>query len=107
MRYYGIRKAYPQTNWFYFLRCCGMDSKGGNRKLGGAWMGKIDQFDLFLPIPDEIDFVKADLKEAIELIHRVRKGQFAKIGELTKMYLDVKERLEVLERNICRGKDGI
>lgn len=67
-------------------------------------MAKIDQFDLFLPIPDEIDFVKADLKEAVELIHRVRKGQFAKLGELTKQYLEIRERLDMLEHNICRGK---
>jgi hypothetical protein len=67
-------------------------------------MAKIDQFDLFLPIPDELDFVKADLKEAVELIHRVRKGQFAKLGDLTKMYLEVVERLDTLERNICKGK---
>ena len=67
-------------------------------------MGKIEQFDMFLPIPDELDFVKSDIKEAVDLIHRVRKGQYAKIGEMMKMFLDIQERLEVLERNICRGK---
>jgi len=66
-------------------------------------MAKIDQFDMFLPIPDEIDFVKADLQEAIELIHRVRKGQYAKIGEMMKMLLDMQDRLQMIERHICKG----
>ncbi len=67
-------------------------------------MGKIDQFDLFLPKPEEIDFVKSDLKETIELIHRVRKGQYAKIGEIKKMQIEMMERLDIIERNLCRGE---
>jgi predicted DNA-binding protein len=67
-------------------------------------MAKIDQFDMFLPQPSEIDFIKSDLKEAVELIHRVRKGQYAKIGDIKKMQLEILERLDILERNLCRGK---
>jgi len=62
------------------------------------------QFELFAPIPSEVEMLRADVKELRELIHRVRKGQFAKIGDLTKMYLETKERLDILERNICRGE---
>ena len=35
---------------------------------------------------------------------KVRKGLFARHGELAKMYLDLHQRLEVIERNICNGK---
>lgn len=66
-------------------------------------MGKIDQFDFFLPIPDEIDFVKADVKDIRDALDRQRKSQFAKIGEIKKMQLEILERMEILERNICRG----
>jgi predicted DNA-binding protein len=67
-------------------------------------VGKIDQLDMFMPAPTEVDFIKSDLKEAVELIHRVRKGQYAKIGDIKKMQLEILERLDILERNLCRGK---
>ena len=35
---------------------------------------------------------------------KVRKGQFAHIGELKKMYNDMNDRIQIIERNICRGK---
>lgn len=66
-------------------------------------MGKIDQFDLFLPIPDEIEFVKSDVKDIKDALDRQRKCQFAKIGEIKKMQLELLERMDLLERNICRG----
>lgn len=65
---------------------------------------KITQFDLFLPKPSEMDYLRAELEDTKELIHRVRKGQFAKIGALTKMYTEVSTRLNILERGICNGK---
>lgn len=67
-------------------------------------MAQIDQFDLFLPRPSELDYMKADFLALKESTEKVRKGQFAKIGTLTKMYLELVERLDILERNICRGK---
>jgi hypothetical protein len=35
---------------------------------------------------------------------KVRKGLFARHGELAKMYMDIHSRLEVIERNICQFK---
>jgi hypothetical protein len=61
------------------------------------------QFDLFLPKPSETEMLQMDIKELTELIHRVRKGQYAKLGALTKMYLEMKEKVDIMERNICRG----
>ena len=66
-------------------------------------MATIDQFDLFLPMPDEIDFVKSDVKDIRDALDRQRKSQFAKIGEIKKMQLELLERMDLLERNICRG----
>jgi hypothetical protein len=69
-------------------------------------VGEIDQYDLFLPIPDEIEYVKSDVKEIKQSLDRQRKSQFAKIGDIKKMQLELMDRLEILERNICRGKDA-
>jgi hypothetical protein len=35
--------------------------------------------------------------------HKVRKSLFAKHGELAKCYLDLKQRLEIIERGLCNG----
>lgn len=67
-------------------------------------MAKIDQFDMFLPRPEEIDYVKSDVKEIRDALDRQRKSQFAKIGEIKKMQLEIIERLDLLERNICKTK---
>lgn len=51
-----------------------------------------------------ISELKAEVDKLSESNSRVRKGLFAKHGELAKMYLDIHQRLEILERNICKGK---
>lgn len=48
---------------------------------------------------DKLEREMADLKKSCE---KVRKGQFAKIGELTKMYYETKYELETLKEAICR-----
>jgi hypothetical protein len=37
---------------------------------------------------------------------KVRKGTYARIGELTKIVNDLSCRLEHIERHICRGENG-
>jgi hypothetical protein len=66
-------------------------------------MANIEQFDLFLPIPDDLDFLKADFKKVRDSAEKVRKKQFALIGEIKKMQIELTQRLEVIEHNICRG----
>ncbi len=55
-------------------------------------------------IPQEKSYVE-QLKEEIEEVResstKVRKGIFAKHAELAKKYLDLHERMQVIERNIC------
>lgn len=41
------------------------------------------------------------LKEQCE---NVRKGQFAKIGKLNKLYEDLSRELEIIKIGICKGK---
>jgi len=36
---------------------------------------------------------------------KVRKGTYAKIGELNKIVIDLQERLAIIERNICKGSN--
>lgn len=57
----------------------------------------------------ELDFFKSEnevmmdkLDSIKESSERVRKGIFAKHGELVKKYMDLSDRLEIIERNICR-----
>jgi hypothetical protein len=41
------------------------------------------------------------LKEQIE---KIRKGQYAKIGKLSKMYQEIKQEHEDFKASICQGK---
>jgi hypothetical protein len=66
-------------------------------------MAEIDQFDLFLPIPSEMDFLKADFQKLKDSAEKVRKKQFALIGEIKKMQIELTQRMELIEHNICRG----
>ena len=61
----------------------------------------------------QLDFFRSEKEahfEALERLieaykesnDRVRKGCFAKLNELAKENRDLKERLDILERNICR-----
>lgn len=63
----------------------------------------------------QLDFFKTEEESEIEALRkefnsvksssdRVRKGMFARHGELTKTVLDLQERLAIIERNICRSK---
>ncbi len=61
------------------------------------------QLDLF---PDTIDVgLLQSQVDAIKIsTDKVRKSQFAKIGELKKVIIDLEERLTRLEKGICNGK---
>jgi hypothetical protein len=62
------------------------------------------QFDLF---KTEEQLATDELRDLIEDVRqsgdKVRKGVYAKLNELTKECRDLKVRLEVLERHICKG----
>lgn len=56
-------------------------------------------------IPEEksyVEQIKEDLNLVKESSDKVRRGIFAKHAELAKKYLDLHERMQIIERNICQ-----
>ena len=52
----------------------------------------------------ELDSIRIRLEQVRQSSERVRKGAYARINELTQASIDLRARLEILERNICKGK---
>lgn len=62
------------------------------------------QFDLFKEDKEsEFEELEKVILEVKKSSDKVRRGMFAKHGELVKMFLDIDERLKVIEKNICKG----
>ncbi len=64
-------------------------------------MNAIIQFDLFDERPTEVEMLKMELKKVRESSDKVRKGLFARHNELAKLYLELHDRMNIIERNIC------
>lgn len=62
------------------------------------------QLDFFLGEKSEIEYLKDDFKEVRQSSEKVRKSLFARHAELARMYLELVQRMEIIERNICREK---
>ena len=45
-----------------------------------------------------------EVRELKESVTKIRKGQFAKIGELTKKYNTLMEDMEILKSGLCRSQ---
>ena len=45
-----------------------------------------------------------EVRELKESLNKVRKGQFAKIGELKKMYQSVYDDLEIIKSGLCKNE---
>lgn len=72
------------------------------------------QFDLFeqnkkIPIFDDqesdLQSIRNEIEEIRQILHRVRKGTYASIGEIKKLSLNYDDRLNIIEKNICKGVD--
>lgn len=70
-------------------------------------MNAVIQFDFFEPIPSEEEMLRLDIKAIEESTGKVRRKLFAENGALKKRMLELEYRLEILEINICRGKNGL
>lgn len=57
------------------------------------------QLDFF---QSEEEILNYEIRKIKESTDKVRKGIFARHNELAKMYLDLADRLSVIERNICK-----
>jgi len=65
---------------------------------------QVYQLDLFKSAEESrIDALEKSFEIVRQSCDKVRKGQFARIGELKKLILDIEERLSVIEKNICKG----
>ncbi len=51
----------------------------------------------------EIDLLQDEIKEMRKSQDKVRKSLFAKHGELANKYLEIYNKLEIIEKNICKG----
>lgn len=62
------------------------------------------QFDFFKTEEEsELEALKNQVQDVKNSCDKVRKGLFARHGELFKLILDIEERLKIIERNICGG----
>jgi hypothetical protein len=61
------------------------------------------QYDFFKPIPTETECLQLEIDSLRESMNKMRKSLFARENALSKMAFDLHDRLDILERNICRG----
>lgn len=66
-------------------------------------MAAIIQYDLFEARPTEIEELRIELAAVKESNGKVRRGIYAKHGELAKLYIELHNRLDILERHICKS----
>ncbi len=55
------------------------------------------QLDFFAEEKSDLEYLRDDLE-------RVRESNVGRHAELAKKYLELHERMQILERNICRGE---
>lgn len=63
---------------------------------------KLDFFEEEEEEKSEIEYILSDFKEVKETCDKVRKSMYAKHGALEKKYMDLQERMQIIERNICK-----
>jgi hypothetical protein len=61
------------------------------------------QLEFFPTETNEIECLKEDVKSVKESTDKVRKSIFARHGELARKYMELNERMQIIERNICAG----
>ena len=52
---------------------------------------------------NEIDEMRRNLSQMHSSLDRIRKGLFARNGELVKQYMELVRRVEIIEKNICKS----
>lgn len=51
----------------------------------------------------EIDALRSSVESVKVSTDKVRRGTYARLNELGRECIDLKSRLEIIERNICKG----
>lgn len=67
-------------------------------------MAEVYQLDFFKD--DEMCRLESELHKTQASLNRVRKGTYARLNELQKLYNELHEEHEYFKRALCRGKDG-
>ena len=75
--------------------------KNSSWKIAESLPGNYTQLRLFPPTQHEIYMARITELEA--KLERQRKGQFGEIGRSKKRIKELEERLEILERGLCKG----
>lgn len=65
------------------------------------------QLEFFYQERTELDDIKEEVKDVKQSNDKVRKSLFARHGELTRKYMELHERMQIIERNICRGETNM
>jgi len=68
-------------------------------------MLQMRQLDLFDDVPNGLAEIKKEVEEVSESCDKVRKAMFARHNSLQKKYDEIANRLEIIERNLCKGDD--
>ncbi|CAB4132401.1 hypothetical protein UFOVP256_31 [uncultured Caudovirales phage] len=67
-------------------------------------MTQFIQLDFFKTKEEcEIDHLRMIVDEIRVSADKVRRGMYAKLGDLTKENIDLKQRLEIIEKHICKA----
>jgi len=61
------------------------------------------QLDFFHTMT-EAEEMREEIRQLRVSHEKVRKSLYARHGELAKLYLDLNDRMNILEHNICKGK---
>jgi hypothetical protein len=62
------------------------------------------QLEFFKSVEEcELDHLRETIETVKQSSDKVRRGMYAKLNEIAKENVDLKARLEIIERNICRG----
>ena len=60
------------------------------------------QLDLFHEYTD-VEVLQMEIKTLRQSQDKMRKALFARHGDLAKKYCELQDRIDVMERNICKG----
>lgn len=70
-------------------------------------MTKITTDDLYLLFEEPLEGkLLREVRELKLSVDKVRKGQFAKIGELRKAYQALADDMEIIKRGLCRPQEN-
>jgi hypothetical protein len=68
-------------------------------------MNAVIQYEFWKPIPTAEELMRIDLDAGLKTLDKMRKSLYARDGAREKRMLELEYRLEILESNLCRGKN--